>query len=449
MAPQTTADPYESIATPTPAAPADPYASIAAPPPTPPQSLGQKVGEGLGQTMIGQVAQAAIKGPETPTEQVIHALAGVPGLSAFRAAKAVVGSVDGIVKASANEYPQAVQDFQRTVQDFHKGDWRNAASSAVSTATDAAGIVSPQLAGIAGQARELSEGARPGGNLATPLTRDIVDAGTVLATGAVGDALSPEATAARAAEARTSPSVTSQVLKGTDAAQPQVQAALRNNPWAAARNAASSFRTLLKDPISALKQTKSSLYGTVDAAAGTDFKGLYDKLDNVEDKIHESTNPAEEAKHELDRQNIMDTIADAKDRAQKVSVNVDQTLQKADKVYTQQKALEDLDRAVFSNNGVVEGNVEYGAPENVNVDNAIKALEKLKANVKFGDSRLTQALGSQQAADSMLKGMYDAKASGVKYMNRKIFANTLAKYVAPTAVGLAAGAALGAAAMKP
>jgi hypothetical protein len=146
--------------------------------------------EGVEQSAPVQILKSVVMPPESADEH-IAAIAGGPGaLIAYRQAKGIVNSVKTAMNASGTKFVQAVQDIKSAADQFHRGDYRNAASSAVSGAADVAGIVDPVGVGTgAGNVRELSEGARPGANLTTPLTRQIIDAGT----GALGAEFGGEA----------------------------------------------------------------------------------------------------------------------------------------------------------------------------------------------------------------------------------------------------------------
>jgi hypothetical protein len=140
--------------------------------------------EGVKQSFVGQLAKDAIVPPQNAAEHTVLLAGGGPGsLIAYRQAKRLMESAEGMLKAAGDKFPQAVKDYQRTVKEYQRGDYRNAASSAVSTATDVAGLTPAGVMLPTEQTRELSEGARPGGNLATPLTRQVLDAGTALVGG--------------------------------------------------------------------------------------------------------------------------------------------------------------------------------------------------------------------------------------------------------------------------
>jgi hypothetical protein len=52
-----------------------------------------------------------------------------------------------------------------------------------------------------------------------------------------------------------------------------------------------------------------------------------------------------------------------------------------------------------------------GTPETINVDSAVKALQKLQDSRPYGGSRLEQALGKENA-NQLLKDIYSAQRAG-------------------------------------
>jgi hypothetical protein len=233
---------------------------------------------------------------------------------------------------------------------------------------------------------------------------------------------------------------------GTDI-QPEAGQALRTAGNAAAKETGAStaqpqtLKEVLSVPAATVKSDASGIYSKVDKAAGTDLKGLYDKLDTVEDKIRMSTNPAEEAAHEVDRQNILGTIEDAKKQAADSGVpDVDKLLNDAQGKWTQSQALKDVQTKIFKNPSIVEGNVAHGTPETVNVDSAITALERLNANEKYGAPRLEQALG-KQGAKELLDNLYSAQRNGVKAVDAQKLLGKIKTGVELT--GLVTGGAAG------
>lgn len=269
-------------------------------------------------------------------------------MTAYRAAKSVVKSAQGMIKAGEQEYPQAKQDFQRTVQDFHNRDWRNTASSAASLGTDVVGITQPEMAPLAQQTRELSEGARPGGNLATPLTRQALDAATVLAP-EIGD------TAMATAQKTISPTV--DVAGQEFATRP-----FRSSPNEAAGTKAiqnvasdvtksagatptlpSSIRDVFDEPAQTIESNSKALYKQIDDATGGKFQPNADKLANVRLKIRDSAGVDPDLDDKLLAQKTRLEWQQEKmfDDAEANGVPRD-TVDKARALWRQKSALEDL-----------------------------------------------------------------------------------------------------------
>ena len=225
------------------------------------------------------------------------------------------------------------------------------------------------------------------------------------------------------------PGIVQQVLKGERVAQPQAQAALRQNPWASARTANQSLRTTLENPIESILQQSKANYTAIDDAAGTDIKALSDKLDNIRYNIRQTVDPDVEARLELARKNTEDALIEAKQQVQtKLGQGGLDRLDKADQQFKQAQALKDLQKRVFKNPTIIQGNVGAGSDETVNVNEAVKALQKLQDDTRYGAPRLEQALG-QQGAQDLLKNMYAAQKSGMTAMSRQQFAKLVAKFL--------------------
>jgi hypothetical protein len=124
--------------------------------------------------------------PQTATEHVVDAITGGTGagLAAWRTAKSLVDSVKNAMDAKKpNEFSQAKGDVQRAVQDFHNRDYRNLAADAGSVVGDA--IPVPV---VGNTVRNISEGTRPGGDLAGALGQAAGDAAVLVGTSAVPEA---------------------------------------------------------------------------------------------------------------------------------------------------------------------------------------------------------------------------------------------------------------------
>jgi hypothetical protein len=130
--------------------------------------------------MQGVQEGTAFATPQDHKEELVAALGGPGALLAYKASKAVVDKVENILKptstpkgpAAPSPYQQAVQDFHKTVQEFRNRDYKNAIPSAVSTGADVLTTM-PGPGFMGPQVREISEGTRPGADLATPLARNL------------------------------------------------------------------------------------------------------------------------------------------------------------------------------------------------------------------------------------------------------------------------------------
>jgi hypothetical protein len=271
---------------------------------------------------------------------------------------------------------------------------------------------------------------------------------TIAAEPAIAAEAGAEAAAPKTGLITNVKNVAKQVAQGEKIAQPQAQEALRTGVRAGSTEAGvtavqpPSLRAIVEEPIHSLDASAKAAYRQIDAAAGTDFKALNEKLSNTEYQIRQLTDTeedvAKEAALEKARTATMDKIEAAKQQA--IDNGVDpKLLDKADAQFKQARALEELEAKVFKNPNVVAGNAVRGTPETINVDSAVKALQRLQDKEEFGGSRLEQALG-KKGADDLLNDMYAAQRAGTKALTRQQFAVKLAKYGLPAAATIGGAA---------
>jgi hypothetical protein len=271
---------------------------------------------------------------------------------------------------------------------------------------------------------------------------------TIAAEPAIAAEAGAEAAAPKTGLITNVKNVAKQVAQGEKIAQPQAQEALRTGVRAGSTEAGvtavqpPSLRAIVEEPIHSLDASAKAAYRQIDAAAGTDFKALNEKLSNTEYQIRQLTDTeedvAKEAALEKARTATMDKIEAAKQQA--IDNGVDpKLLDKADAQFKQARALEELEAKVFKNPNVVAGNAVRGTPETINVDSAVKALQRLQDKEEFGGSRLEQALG-KKGADDLLNDMYAAQRAGTKALARQQFAVKLAKYGLPAAATIGGAA---------
>lgn len=213
--------------------------------------------------------------------------------------------------------------------------------------------------------------------------------------------------------------------RGEAVAQPIAQAGVRR----VAPTVGPSLRSGI-DVDTPFKDAKA-LYRTVDDAAKTDFKGLYDKLDAAQDDARlAAPGSPEEAKAQLNIKNTQDAIDDAKDIAAKSGVkDIDGTLRAADKKYTETQANKDFNSKFFGSQGVINGNVAHGAPETINVDAAIKVLENMDKPNRYGVSRLQQTSLGPKGVAELKQVLYDAQKAGNNAMSSRELRNTIGKFI--------------------
>jgi hypothetical protein len=151
----------------------------------------QSLDNNIGAPIRGAFAPAD---PKDAKEIVVNAAAGQGGVAAYRLAKNLVDATEAHFKAPKESFENAKQDLVRAVGEFHNGDWKNGLATTGSIVADTNGML--MMPGAA-QARELTEGARPGGNLATPLAKDATDLGLMAITEKAPEALASVGKAAQ------------------------------------------------------------------------------------------------------------------------------------------------------------------------------------------------------------------------------------------------------------
>lgn len=381
---------------------------------------------GAGQGLEGLVApavsavQAAVEPPQTPTEQVLHALS-PGGLPLYRAAKGLVLLANKVIQSTPAEYQQNITDYNKAIQEFKNHDWRNAIPSAIEAATGPAGPLA-ELSGASKDIRELAEGTRPGGNLATPLTRVAVTAGGMLLGDELGD-MASSGMLRNPFRSNMTPEAEEAIRTGVSAATPAgsagnaVRAGIQTNPIAEGGS------TVLDEPINAIEKAKKAAYAKIDQTAGFDLKELKTSLSNDEYKLKQLGNtPADLA----EKKNLQASIADARGRI----VNAESKLKTAginpdsgDALHMRQMAGEDLRKAI-SQTTDADGSI------NVN------ALLRRTKNMRYGarGDRLAQFMG-KPAADQFIEDLTQAQKMGVNSLRYQRIAKWLGALAGSAAAG--------------
>jgi len=310
--PQPDSNPWE-IASETPA-PSSPTSGVsgaggwevASETPAPTSAVSRAVGGAWqGAKDIAAPAVNLIKPPETPMEQVLHSTGGDPALVAYRAARTVVGTAQNLVKAGVDEYPQAISDWKQAVDEFHKGNYRNAATSAAEAGTDAFGIVTPSAAPLAQDTRRLAESTRPGGNFAGEAARQAVQAAPALLIenpfrAKIATAASTASDAASAAKQVVAPTAeiageefsTRPIVRtapnaaaGTQAVKNIAQQTTEAAGGAPTTGEPVSLREVWQEPIAAREAVAKGYYKQLDAASNNEWTANENALNNVRKEI--------------------------------------------------------------------------------------------------------------------------------------------------------------------
>jgi hypothetical protein len=244
-----------------------------------------------------------------------------------------------------------------------------------------------------------------------------------------GKLMSGTGEAAEGAEATPKPGIVKQVIKGKNVAQPQAAEALSD---AARGTETASLRESLTEPIKTSETNAGDLYKKIDDASGADFKALGKKLQATNRALRNSVDDAEETRLVERRDNIEQTIEDAKTKARTAGVDP-KVLDQADAEFKKMSALTDVEKRVFKNVKIVKGNAARGTAETVDIDRAVEELQKLQDNEKYGAPRLEQAFG-KEGASQLLEKFYDAQRQGVHAMKMQQVAKWVAKIAGGAAV---------------
>lgn len=387
--------------------------------------------------------------PTTPTEQLLHAVS-PGGLPIYRLARNIIAAAERTKLAGPAEYAQAVQDYQNAVHQFRDHDWRNAIPSAVDTVTDAARGMNPVLTTVDPDnlARQISEGTRPGHNLAGPLTTAGMTAALAVAPEfAEGGAFAPAAKAAAPAAAAPAAQAASKLranpframAQGEKAAQPIAQRIVGEAADTAAGAAnvpvasrADGVRQLVDQPIADVAARERATYDTLNKASETDLKDLYDKRSDLQDALDDPTRTDNEAlERKLEDINAKISTGEARAKANGVSPK---TLDQAIADSRRRFDLEAFKKQFLDNDQIVKGDISKGAPEFIDTQKAIEKAQALNRPTKYApEGRLTRLLGDQ-GAKNFITNLYAANRAGEVAINW----NKFAKWVLPAIGGGAA-----------
>ena len=220
------------------------------------------------------------------------------------------------------------------------------------------------------------------------------------------------------------------------ATQPEAQSAFRSGAQASAEDAGvtgeanqGGIRTLMNKPIRQASAVKRNLYDTVNDAAETDMKSLYDRREELQDTLDDPTQIANKSALQKELQTTQASIDAGETKVQDaLGTKASDLLQKAKAATQQRFAMEQGDAKLFNNESVVSGNAENGTDETVNVKAAIRQAEQLDKPSKFAPrgtpTRLQQMFG-EDGAKAFKQGLYDAQKSGQSVATR----NTVAKWL--------------------
>jgi hypothetical protein len=244
------------------------------------------------------VAKSIVKPPQDHKEELASMFGGPMGLQAYRASRFVIDGIENTIKAPAEKYHQAKDDFTRGVQDLYNKDYRNLASDAASTTSDIAGATTPGMSFVTDRAREFSEGARKGGDLVTPLVKTGVDVATAGAAEYLPKFLKNPYKAAAAAKQVISPSAEvagesfatrpirsgANVEAGTQAVQ-NIAEDTTKSTGATPTSKPTSLRDIFNEPVQAKTAVAQPFYDALDKASNNQWTANQKALVNVQRDI--------------------------------------------------------------------------------------------------------------------------------------------------------------------
>lgn len=453
-------EPTPSSATPT----ADPLATLGTPASTKTPQIDQLAAskpESSADQVVGDVATGFVKGVGDTVSGVAHLINKIPGVGETLSPAAGTAALDTL--DTSKNTAQTIGKVGEGIAEFATGDEAleglSKAHQLVSLAQKypsiahvlnmasqhpwlakiiTEGLKGATVGGVEGGVKGAQKDQAVKGAVTGAVTGGAVGAGVGAVAGA-GPAIkniktNPFRKAAQSVQDTVQSLTAPPQAAGEAVSQPIAQAGVQ----ASAPPVGQSLRSGIdiNTPLAAAK----TLYKTVDDAAKTDFKALYDKLDAAHDAAREAgIGTPEEARAELAIRNTQNAIDDAKKVAAQSGVaNVDQTLAQADKKFGETQANKDFNKVFFGSPSVVEGNVAHGAPETIKIDGAIRVLENMDKPNRFGISRLQQTSLGPQGAFRLKQALYDAKKAGQKAMDARALRNLMLK-VSGAAVGTALG----------
>lgn len=384
-----------------------------------PQSMLSKIGQGVEQSQIGQM----VAPPADAKEHIALTLGGPTALPLYRMAKGIVSSVENLYKAPGEKFEQAKQDFSNTIDDVKQGKYGQATSDAVSGVADT--IPVPDVLGVGSRTRELAQGAKPGGDLATPLTKDALDAITMAVASRLG-----------AGSEETEPSLMQKAIKGEKAVEPAATNAVSNIASKVTAKAGveapeagvSAFGDSGENIIAQAKQS----YAKIDAATEGKFQANQNALQANQRAFRTAESESDINSANAERAKLLTEQEQIFSDAEKAGVPKE-TVDAARAAYKQGSALQDTDNQVWlSRNKSASATDENGMPTSVVPRTLLPRLQNL-----YKAGRLQEAVGEDNAID-LLKQTKDLANQGIK-------AATIHKLAigAGSAVGLGALGSIG------
>ena len=125
---------------------------------------------------VVQPVKAAVMPPQDASEHAISSIGGQDALIAYRTAKGLHSAATNLIQSKKENFQQAAVDFANALSEFKGRNYRAAAADTASVVADTMNLPGTLPGVDAVRARELTQGTKEGGDLATPITRDAIDA---------------------------------------------------------------------------------------------------------------------------------------------------------------------------------------------------------------------------------------------------------------------------------
>ena len=134
-----------------------------------------------GNIVQGVVApvKAAIVPPQDASEHAIASIGGPAALVAYRTSRGLHDAANNLIQSKRENFQTAANDFANALNEFQNRNYRAAASDAASTVGGVLSLTGTNPEIEAGRVRDIAQGAKEGGDIISPLAKNVIDLGAV------------------------------------------------------------------------------------------------------------------------------------------------------------------------------------------------------------------------------------------------------------------------------